>query len=130
MNKILFGLLLYTLAMVIFSQSNIFMGLIIAMFVFTFGEVVVTIGSAPVMSKLVPANMMARASSVIGIFYTIGHLIAINIPGYLLKENYSYEHTWLVIAVVGLVAIAYFVWFKAKFSATLDFVDDFEGNRK
>lgn len=130
MTKIFAGLVLYAVSMVIYSQATVMIGLFVAMFVFTLGEVIITVGSGPVMSKLVPGNMMARASSIIGIFYTIGHLIAINIPGYLLSNDYGFEFTWLVIVGIAILGIIYLLWFGTKYSDTLNYIDDFEANRK
>jgi len=130
MTKILIGIILYMMSMLMYSQFSVLGFLLFSMFVFTIGEIFIQVGSAPVMSKLVPANMMARASSVIGIFYTIGHLIAINIPGYLLDNNYTFKFTWLVIVGVSLIGVLYLLWFSSAYKKTLNYIDDFEKNRK
>ncbi len=130
MNKIMIGLILYGTSMFIYSQSTFLLGLFLAMFIFTVGEIIITVGAGPIMSKLVPSNMMARASSIIGIFYTLGHLIAINIPGYLISNDYGFEFTWLVIVGVSAVAILYLLWFNKRYSRTLNYIDEFENNRK
>jgi len=130
MQKVGIGILLYSLTMFMYSVIDFKIGFFLVMFLFTIGEVIIVIGSGPVMSKLVPANMMARASSLIGIFYTIGHLIAINIPGYLIANDYSFRFVWLSIGFISIFAILYHIYFTKKYSNLLNYVDDFDANRK
>jgi Na+/melibiose symporter-like transporter len=130
MQKVKYGLMLYAIVTFSYVITSNVIGLFLLMAIFTIGEVLITVGISPIMSKIVPANMMARASSLIAVFYTVGHLIAMLVPGLMLENGASFPLVWFVLGCIAVLAYVYFYFFNRTFKDILGAVDKFDRNRK
>jgi len=130
MTKLTIGYALYIITLFAFSVVDFKIGLFGLMFIFTIGEIIIAIGGAPIISKIVPKNLMGKISGIMSIFYISGHMIATLIPGSLIDAGYSFSYVWVVVGLLSLVGYGYFFIFRAKYGKILNEVDSFDLNRK
>ncbi|MGO1370015.1 MAG: MFS transporter [Senegalia sp. (in: firmicutes)] len=101
--KIIIGISLYPLSYLIIKDTNIYMVFYIMMFAFTIGEIVNMLGSAPYISRRVPASHRGRISSYRNIGYFIGGTVGRVVMGYLI-DKFSYEAAFITLGIVGILA--------------------------
>ncbi|MGO1478353.1 MFS transporter [Senegalia sp. (in: firmicutes)] len=101
--KIIIGISLYSLSYLIIKDTNIYMVFYIMMFAFTIGEIVNMLGSAPYISRRVPASHRGRISSYRNIGYFIGGTVGRVVMGYLI-DKFSYEAAFITLGIVGILA--------------------------
>lgn len=102
--------LLYAVAIITFSQTEWIWGLILAMAVFTLGELIVAGLQQSFISKISPEHMRGQYFAAASLRYTIGRTIApISIP---LTVWIGYQWTFFTIAILAIAsAIIYWIMF-------------------
>jgi len=101
--KIIIGITLYSLSYLIIIDTNIYFVFYIMMFSFTIGEIVNMLGSAPYISRRVPASHRGRINSYRNIGYFIGGTGGRVVMGYLI-DNLSYNAAFIVLGIIGIIA--------------------------
>jgi MFS family permease len=101
--KIIIGITLYSLSYLIIVDTNIYFIFYIMMFAFTIGEIVNMLGSAPYISRRVPASHRGRINSYRNIGYFIGGTGGRVIMGYLI-DNMSYGAAFIALGIIGIIA--------------------------
>lgn len=129
MKKLLTGLILYILTLFAYAFIGTIPFLFLMMFVFTIGEIIISVGIGPILSKIVPTNILGKVSGGMAIFYLLGHLAATVIPGIMLDRGYEFKYIWLTVGFIGLFGLVYYFIFRAKFGSIIDKVDSFDKNR-
>lgn len=130
MNKMVIGFALYILTMYVLAFTFAVEVFFLMMFVFTLGEIIISVGASPIMSKLVPANILGKISGALTVFYMAGHLASTVLPGVMLERGYSFETVWLTVATVSLIGIVYFMVFRVKYGKRILEVDSLDKNRQ
>lgn len=104
-EKMVFGKTLISLALFsfIFIQGK-FPLYFVAIFVFTIGEILSTLGEKPYLSKRIPVSFRGRIISLAMISAQIGEGLFHKVMGVLL-DHYSAIFCWWIIAGIGLVII-------------------------
>jgi DHA1 family multidrug resistance protein B-like MFS transporter len=102
--------ILYTIAMVVFSLYDSFWIFILAMAIFTFGELMIVGLSQSFISKLAPENMRGQYFAAASLRYTLGRMIApLSIP---MTVWFGFFWTFTIIAILSLVsAFVYYLMF-------------------
>ena len=100
-KKILTGeiLIVGALACYIFVQGYLPL-YFISMGIFTFGEVLITLGSGPYLSKRIPASHRGRIVSLVGIACQVSEPLFKKLMGFIV-DKYSYSTAWQVVILVG-----------------------------
>lgn len=129
-NKIIIGFAFYIVALFAYSIVDFKIGLFFLMFLFTIGEIIIAIGGGPILSKIVPQNLMGRIAGTMSVFYMTGHLLAMLIPGLLLDKEFSFKFVWIVVGSLSLIGYGYLFLFKIKYGKIIDKVDSLDSNRK
>lgn len=109
-NVFVIAAIVYCLSMILFSQTTWIWGLIIAMAVFTLGELMTAGLAQTFISSLAPNHMRGQYFAAAGLRYTIGRTIApISIP---LTVWVGYEWTFFILSGLALVsALIYKIMF-------------------
>ena len=92
-----------SLAMYIFIQGMLPM-YFVSMVIFTIGEILVTLGSKPYLTRRVPATHRGRISSISAITREGFPAIARNGIGFV-ADTYSMVVSWLVVAVISSISV-------------------------
>ena len=102
--------ILYAIAMVIFSLFDLFWVFVLAMAIFTFGELMIVGLQQSFISKLAPESMRGQYFAAASLRYTIGRMIApLSIP---LTVWIGYFWTFTIIAVLSVLsAFVYYMMF-------------------
>ncbi len=129
MKKILIGFIMYVSMIFLLAYIEVVPLFFVMMFIFTVGEVIISVGSSPIMSKLVPANTLGKIAGAMTIFYMLGHLASTVVPGILLDQGMSFKGMWLSVGTISLIGLVYFYFFKRRFGAIIDSVDSLDKNR-
>ncbi len=129
MRKILIGFVMYVGTIFLLAYIEITPLFFVMMFIFTIGEVIISVGSSPIMSKLVPANILGKIAGAMTIFYMLGHLLSTVVPGILLDQGMSFRNMWLSVGIISAIGLVYFYFFKRKFGVIIDSVDSLDKNR-
>ncbi len=128
--KVLLGLLMYMVAV----YSNVFVKeahhFFFMMFVFSLGEIIISIGMGPKLSKMVPVNMYGKVVSFVQIFYVLGHLIATVVPVVLISFGLSYVEMWSLLGAFVFFGLIVFIYLQNKFDVLLGMIDSYDKNRK
>ncbi len=81
----------------------------VLMVIFTLGEVFVTIGSRPYMTRRIPSTHWGRMNAFIsivqGFFYVTGNLWIGKAV-----DNVGYDFAWLMVGVIGVITMALLTW--------------------
>lgn len=109
-NVFFISSILYTIAMVVFSLYDMFWIFVLAMAIFTFGELMIVGLSQSFISKLAPENMRGQYFAAASLRYTIGRMIApLSIP---MTVWFGFFWTFTIIAILSLIsAFVYYVMF-------------------
>ncbi|WP_019413314.1 MFS transporter [Paenisporosarcina sp. TG20] len=102
---------LYALAMVVFSLFDSFWIFILAMAIFTFGELMIVGIQQSFISKLAPENMRGQYFAAASLRYTVGRMIApISIP---MTVWFGFFWTFIIIAFLSIISafIYYFMFY-------------------
>ena len=104
-SKIFLGqmLIVLGLALYIFIQG-MFVGYYISIIIFTFGEIMNTLGSQPFVTRRIPANYRGRITSYIWMFAMIFQAVSQLGVGYFF-DHYSLIQTWMLVTAVGLIVV-------------------------
>lgn len=102
LSKIIIGISLYSLSYLIIIDNDIYLIFFIMMFAFTIGEIVNMLGSAPFISRRVPASHRGRINSYRNIGYFIGGTGGRLVMGYLI-DNFSYSIAFIVLVSLGVL---------------------------
>ncbi len=129
MQKTKIGLVLYSIAIFGYAIIVSKMGILTLVFIFTIGEIVLTIGIAPIMSKIVPSNMMSRASGLVSVCFTLGRLFTTIITGALLAIGLEFKYIWLIFGIFSALCYLYCYIFSLKFKNNLSYIDQLDNNR-
>ncbi|WP_075617348.1 MDR family MFS transporter [Paenisporosarcina indica] len=102
--------ILYTIAMVIFSIFDLFWIFVLAMAIFTFGELMIVGLQQSFISKLAPENMRGQYFAAASLRYTIGRMIApLSIP---MTVWFGFFWTFTIIAILSVIsAFVYYLMF-------------------
>ncbi|AYC30134.1 MDR family MFS transporter [Paenisporosarcina cavernae] len=107
-NVFIVSSILYAVGMLVFAMFNMFFMFIIAMFIFTLGELLVVGIQQSFISKLAPEHMRGQYFAAASLRYTIGRTIApISIP---LTVWIGYNWTFGLIIVLQLLAALTYYW--------------------
>ena len=105
LDKLLLGSALELLGIIIFrSFSFIFVSAYVAIIVFTFGEIINTLGSSPFSTRRIPANHRGRFSSIMNVSSSILVSLFTKIIGTVYDSQGSWT-TWLIVFGVGMVEV-------------------------
>jgi MFS family permease len=109
-NTFFVSSVLYALAMVVFSLFDSFWIFILAMAIFTFGELMTVGIQQSFISKLAPEHMRGQYFAAASLRYTVGRMIApISIP---MTVWFGFFWTFTIIALLALVsAFVYYLMF-------------------
>lgn len=109
-NVFFISSILYTISMVVFSLFDAFWVFIIAMAIFTFGELMIVGLQQSFISKLAPEHMRGQYYAAASLRYTIGRMIApLSIP---MTVWFGFFWTFMVLAILALIsAFVYYVMF-------------------
>lgn len=129
LDKMMIGLGIYILSNVLYAFNTSLVGLYAVMVVFTLGEIIMSIGAGPIMSRIVPENLIGRVSGAISVMYILGHVLATMLSGTLLELDYSFRGLWLIVAGITSLGMVYFIWFRTKFGHIINKADAFDQNR-
>ncbi|XMB86252.1 MFS transporter [Mycoplasmatota bacterium WC44] len=130
LNKIFIGFTLYVFTFFVYSLTESLYIFFILMIIFTIGEIIISIGVAPILSKIVPTNILGRIAGAMTLFYMSGHMAATILTGSLIESGYSFRNIWLIVATVSLFGYVYFFFFKIKYGSIIDKVDSLDKNRQ
>ena len=102
--------ILYAIAMVIFSIFDLFWIFVLAMAIFTFGELMIVGLQQSFISKLAPENMRGQYFAAASLRYTIGRMIApLSIP---MTVWFGFFWTFTIIAILSVFsAFVYYLMF-------------------
>ena len=84
-----------------FYRSNL-SAYILSMVVFTLGEILVTLGNSPYISKRIPATHRGRFISVSGIFTSLSSSLGSAVVGSIVVA-YSFREGWIFVAAIGAI---------------------------
>lgn len=84
-----------------FYRSNL-SAYILSMVVFTLGEILVTLGNSPYISKRIPATHRGRFISVSSIFTTLSSSLGSAVVGSIVVA-YSFREGWIFVAAIGAI---------------------------
>ncbi len=87
-----------------FFYQNEFLPYIIAMVVFTLGEILSTLGSSPYLSKRLPASHRGRFTSINNICTSVTSSMGNTVVGKVLLL-YSFKEAWALVFVVGMLLV-------------------------
>lgn len=105
-NVFVLSSFIYAVAMVLFGQTQWIWGLIFAMMIFTFGELMVVGIQQSFISKIAPEHMRGQYFAAASLRFTIGKTLApISIP---LTLWIGYEWTFIVLALLALLSSVIF----------------------
>lgn len=109
-NVFFISSVLYTIAMIVFSVFDMFWVFVLAMAIFTFGELMIVGLSQSFISKLAPENMRGQYFAAASLRYTIGRMIApLSIP---MTVWFGFFWTFIIIAILSLFsAFVYYLMF-------------------
>ncbi|MFX3674313.1 MAG: MDR family MFS transporter [Paenisporosarcina sp.] len=109
-NVFFISSILYTIAMMVFAMYDMFWIFIVAMAIFTFGELMIVGLSQSFISKLAPENMRGQYFAAASLRYTIGRMIApLSIP---MTVWFGFFWTFTIIAFLSLIsAFVYYLMF-------------------
>lgn len=94
--------ILYALAMIVFSLFDLFWIFLLAMAIFTFGELMIVGLQQSFISKLAPEHMRGQYFAAASLRYTIGRMIApLSIP---LTVWFGFFWTFTIIAILAVVS--------------------------
>lgn len=109
-NVFFISSILYAIAMVVFSLFDLFWIYVIAMAIFTFGELMIVGLQQSFISKLAPENMRGQYFAAASLRYTIGRMIApLSIP---MTVWFGFFWTFTIIAILSVLsAFVYYIMF-------------------
>ncbi len=102
--KMAIGVGLYSLSYLMILNEPLKYMFFVMTGIFTFGEVINTIGSYPFISRRIPATHRGRISSYMSGALSIGYLFSQLIAG-IINDNYGYNATFILMAVMGLLVV-------------------------
>jgi len=129
LRKMFYGFLVYTIVIFAYSVVDFTVGLFALMFIFTIAEIMLSIGSGPILSKIVPTNILGRVTGFLYFFYMGGHILAITIPGPLIDNGMSFKSVWLILGCLSSIGLIYFSFFIKRYGHIIDKVDEYDVNR-
>lgn len=103
--KAMLGVALYAVSFLLIIHQPPYLIFYIMITIFTFGEIIHTLGSSPYVSQRVPSSHRGRLSAIIMIGYGTGATLSQLIIGKLI-DNYPYPISFLVIVSAGFLAVA------------------------
>jgi MFS transporter, DHA1 family, multidrug resistance protein B len=111
-NVFIVSSIIYAISMLLFVQTQSIWGLIFAMAIFTFGELMVAGIQQTFVSKIAPEHMRGQYFAAASLRYTIGRTIApLSIP---LTVWLGYECTFMILCMLSLVT-ALIYWFMFQY---------------
>lgn len=127
--KIFIGLGIYTIALYINVFVTEAFHFFIMMFVFSIGELILSIGMGPKLSRMVPVNMYGKVTSFVQIFYVFGHLIATSVPALLLVNGVTYVELWSIIGAFSFIGTVILFYVRDSNKELLGLLDSYDKNR-
>lgn len=107
-NVFILSAIVYAVSSILFSQTHLFWGFIVSMFVFTFGELSTSGIQQSFVAKLAPERMRAQYFAASTLRFTLGRTIApIFIP---MSAWIGYSWTFFVLAILSLLGACIY-WF-------------------
>lgn len=101
-RKMIYGGILYTIGFGMLGFFNTLMDFVISCFIFTLGEIVITISTMPFIANHTPASHRGRMSSVVPIIFGMGYMLGPITMGTIL--NYiSIDGGWIVVGAIGII---------------------------
>ncbi|MDP4162561.1 MAG: MFS transporter [Bacillota bacterium] len=111
-NVFVLSSILFALAILYFGQTQFIWGFIVAMAIYTFGELMTAGLQQSFVSKLAPEQMRGQYFAAASLRYTLGRTIApLSIP---LSQWIGYEQTFFILFLISLVSGALY-WFMYYF---------------
>lgn len=109
-NVFFISSILYTIAMMVFAYYELFWIFVLAMAIFTFGELMIVGLSQSFISKLAPEHMRGQYFAAASLRYTVGRMIApLSIP---MTVWFGFLWTFTIIAILSLLsAFVYYLMF-------------------
>ncbi len=102
LQKMAIGVGLYSISYLIITNEPMKYMFFIMIAIFTFGEVINTIGSYPFISRRIPATHRGRISSYVSVAMSIGYMCSQLIAG-VINDNLGYDATFVLMAVIGIL---------------------------
>ena len=104
-DKIIFGECLITLSfcIFIFIQGNMYMYYLM-MVIFTWGEIICTLGQMPYLTRRIPASHRGRIVGMMMVFKTLFQGVSQKGMG-LIIDSYSFSFAWLFIVIIGIISL-------------------------
>lgn len=119
LRKIVYGGILYAVGLGLLGYINMLPAFYLSIFIFTIGEIVVTISFMPFIANHTPASHRGRMNSVLPLIMGIGYTIAPLSTGKTL-EFISIETAWKIISIVSLIS-ALFMYLLEKMDKKHDY---------
>ncbi|WP_203363915.1 MFS transporter [Bacillus sp. REN10] len=112
-NVFAFSSILYALSMWMFGLTNWFWGLVLAMGIFTFGELMIVGLQQSFISKLAPEDMRGQYFAAASLRYTLGRTIApVSIP---MTVWFGYLWTFTILALLSLISAGVYYYMFIKY---------------
>jgi len=87
-----------------FFYSDTLILYMISMVVFTLGEIMMTLGRSPYISKRIPSSHRGRFTSIVNIFRTVSSSLGNTVVGKIVVL-YSIKNGWIFVGAVGIVLV-------------------------
>lgn len=100
------GGLLYAVGFGMLGGLNTLMFFFVSVFIFTLGEILLSISISPFIANHTPASHRGRMSSALPIIYSTGYMLGPIGMGKFLKYN-SIEHGWFFVGMIGLISTVF-----------------------
>jgi MFS family permease len=117
MRCMVIGGLLYMAGFGMLGFLNTLPFFFVSVFVFTLGEIILSINTSPFIANHTPMSHRGRMSALLGIFYGAGYTLGPAGMGQLLK-TLTLEQGWLVVGVVAAV-FSFFMYRLEKYDARM-----------
>jgi MFS family permease len=109
MRKIFLGGLLYAIGFGMLGVYNTLPAFFISVFVFTIGEIVLSISTMPFIADNTPMSHRGRMSGVLGIMFGFGYIISPLIMGNIIKTT-GLEQGWILLGVFVVISASCMVF--------------------
>ncbi|SFC86501.1 Predicted arabinose efflux permease, MFS family [Bacillus sp. OV322] len=110
-NVFMTSSIVYAASILMFGRTDWIWGLIFAMMIFTFGELMTAGIQQSFISELAPENMRGQYFAAASLRFTIGRMLApLSIP---MTDWFGYNWTFLILSLLAIIsALVYLVMFK------------------